>query len=346
MVRPGPPAGGDAGIPPAAHQGQHPFVTPLAPNETVVGTRAFEALAVLRTDPTPLTSAHPDHIFRTATDRLEQWQAAGLDTAVFHTGFYTARNRYAELGLSQMLPLDRVRVGAESTHPGAFGGFHHPDQGYRRLQMIAVITMYGPLGRDTPQLPDLALLDLLRAYAHDCLHYGSRRRYVDIGNRLVRTQYGINFRRASGRTYSAADPKGTSHTRNLGVVMEGACDREARRVARGAAGRAGLGEPEDWAGRLAFRDVTGTLTEEDTTASADDSTDEITRYTRALCSYEVGVNRRYSFFFGRIRPRGAGRPAHARPALGDQRRYRNPFAMAERPSRPWHVRRPVPSTPA
>ncbi|WP_330259456.1 hypothetical protein OG586_21825 [Streptomyces murinus] len=34
-------------------------------------------------------------------------------------------------------------IGSESSRPGAFGGFHHPDQGYRHFQMMSVITMYG-----------------------------------------------------------------------------------------------------------------------------------------------------------------------------------------------------------
>ncbi len=155
--------------------------------------------------------------------------------------------------------------------------------------MFAVITMYGPMERDLPERPELALLDLLRAYAHDCLHYGSRRRYVDVGGELVRTQYGINFRRVSGRTYSAADPKGSSYTRNLGVVMEGACDREARRITREAAVRTGLREPEDPTGRLAFRDTTGTLMSEDVTpAPLREYADEAERYAEALRRYETG----------------------------------------------------------
>lgn len=194
-------------------------------------------------------------------------------------------------------------MGAESTRPGAFGGFHHPDQGYRHLQMLAVVTMYGPMERDLPERPELALLDLLRAYAHDCLHYGSRRRYVDVGGELVRTQYGINFRRASGRSYSAADPKGASYTRNLGVVMEGACDREARRITRETAARAGIRESEDPGGRLAFRDTTGTLTREDVApAPSHGRTDEADRYTDALRRYEVGVNHRYTSFLGEFAP--------------------------------------------
>ncbi len=265
--------------------------------------QALRALATLRADSTELTSRHPDHTFRPAPDCLAQWRAAGVDTAPFRTGLHAARDRYAELGLSQMLPLERVLVGAESVRHGAFGGFHHPDQGYRHLQMVAVVTMYGPMERSVPERPELALLDLLRAYAHDCLHYGSRRRYVDVGGKPTRTQYGINFRRPAGQTYSAADPQGTLHTRNLGVVMEGACDREARRITRETAARAGFREPDDAIGRFAFRDTTGTLTAEDVmTDPGGENADQAARYLGALRRYEVGVNRRYAVFLGEFAP--------------------------------------------
>ncbi|MFE7480098.1 hypothetical protein [Streptomyces sp. NPDC057552] len=194
-------------------------------------------------------------------------------------------------------------VGAESVRPGAFGGFHHPDQGYRHLQMLSVITMYGPMEHTVPERPELALLDLLRAYAHDCLHFGSRRRYVDVAGKPTRTQYGINYRRITGQTYSSADPQGTPHTRNLGVVMEGACDREARRVTRETAARAGLLEPDDVFGRLAFRDTTGTLSADDVmTGPVEEGADEAARYAGALRRYETGVNRRYTVFLSEFAP--------------------------------------------
>lgn len=221
----------------------------------------------------------------------------------FSAGLRAVRRRYADFGLSYMLPLRRVLVGSESVRDGAFGGFHHPDQGYRHLQMFAVVTMYGPLNRDTPERPGLAQLDLLRAYAHDCLHYGSRRRYVDVDGIPVRTQYGINFRRVTGQTYSSADPKDTPHTRNLGVVMEGACDREARRITRETAAGAGYREPDDELGRIAFRDVTGTLTAEDVRPEPPEGeADEASRYVGALRQYETGVNRRYARFLADFAP--------------------------------------------
>ncbi|WP_241721037.1 hypothetical protein [Streptomyces lydicus] len=268
-----------------------------------MGAQTAVTLSALRADSSVLTARHPDHMFRPAPDRLTRWQALGVDTALFHSGLYAARCRYAELGLSQMLPPERVLVGAESVRSGAFGGFHHPDQGYRHLQMLSVVTMYGPMERDNPERPEMALLDLLRAYAHDCLHYGSRRRYVDVGGRPTRTQYGINFRRPTGQSYSAADPQGTPHTRNLGVVMEGACDREARRITRDVAARAGMREPADVLGRLAFRDTTGTLTEEDVRGDLGSGhTSEAAQYAGALQRYEAGVNRRYAAFLAEFAP--------------------------------------------
>ncbi|MFG3409358.1 hypothetical protein [Streptomyces sp. NPDC048142] len=261
------------------------------------------ALSAMRADSSPLTDKHPAHVFRPLSEILSRWAADGIDTTPFHSGVEDAKRRYAHYGLSRMLPLDRVLVGCESTRPGAFGGFHHPDQGYRHLQMVAVITMHGPMERRAPEHPALALLDLLRAYSHDCLHYGSRRRYVEVAGLPVRTQYGINYRRATGQSYSVADERGSRHTRNLGVVMEGACDREARSITRKTAERFGITEPVDVLGALAFRDVTGMLTEEDgRRAVGVPESAERTQYAAALRNYEVGVNRRYLHFLGEFAP--------------------------------------------
>ncbi|RPK66403.1 hypothetical protein EES43_05560 [Streptomyces sp. ADI96-02] len=266
----------------------------------------------MRADASPLTDKHHAHVFRPLSEILSRWAADGIDTTPFDAGVEDAKRRYTDYGLSRMLPLDRVLVGCESTRPGAFGGFHHPDQGYRHLQMVAVITMHGPMERRIPERPGLALLDLLRAYTHDCLHYGSRRRYVEVAGLPVRTQYGINYRRATGHSYSVADAYGSRHTRNLGVVMEGACDREARSITRKAAERFDITEPVDVLGALAFRDVTGTLTEEDSQRAVDVSERaERAQYASALRNYEIGVNRRYLHFLGEFAP-GEENECHTR----------------------------------
>lgn len=119
----------------------------------------------------------------------------------------------------------------------------------------------------------------------------------------VRTQYGVNYRRTSGQSYSAADQPGSHHTRNLGIVMEGACDKEARFITRQTAERFGVTEPSDLLGALAFRDVTGTLMEEDTRRAAGVlRSEEQTRYAAALSGYEKGVNRRYAHFLEEFAP--------------------------------------------
>ena len=254
-------------------------------------------LAAMRADVSSLTGRHPAHVFRSLSEILRQWAADGIDTTLFHAGVENAERRYAGYGLAKMLPFDRVLVGCESSRVGAFGGFHHPDQGYRHLQMVAVITMYGPMEHRNPEHPALALLDLLRAYAHDCLHYGSRRRYVEMAGVPVRTQYGINYRRTTGQSYSAADRRGSHHTRNIGIVMEGACDKEARYITRWTAKRFGVTAPRDILGSLTFRDVTGTLTAEDAEQAADVAGNEEQKlYAAAVCDYEKGVNGRYAHF--------------------------------------------------
>ncbi|MFD1547035.1 hypothetical protein [Nonomuraea guangzhouensis] len=223
---------------------------------------------------------------------------------VFHAGFGAMATRYEALGLDQLLPIDRVWVGVRSTRDGAFGGFHHPDQGYRHLQMGAVVTRYGDLY--SPAIPSAGLvaLDLLRAYAHDCLHYGSHREYGLQGGEVVRTQYGFNRRTTAGRSYSAPDPKGAATTRNLGVIMEGATDREAAAIARHAAHHLGIPIP-DGTDQFAFLDATGQLTCETLSrlprhgpgAGTPPTAD---RFLAAMGSYARSVNGRYRAFLGEI----------------------------------------------
>ncbi|WP_326642830.1 hypothetical protein OG884_18935 [Streptosporangium sp. NBC_01755] len=249
-----------------------------------------------------LDQAHPNVVFS-----LLPWVLADLGSdalQVFYTGAAILADRYEKLGLHRLLPTDRVWVGVRSTRAGVFGGFHHAGQGYRHLQMGAVVTRYGRLDQAVAA-PELVALDLLRAYAHDCLHYGSYREYRLRHGELVRTRYGINSRGEDGRTYSAPDPAGSISTRNLGVVMEGATDREASAIARQAAQRAGVTEP-DGVDRFAFRDVTGRLTDADLArlplhqAPAEQRTAGRRDFLASLGSYTRGVNNRYSVFLAEV----------------------------------------------
>jgi hypothetical protein len=190
-----------------------------------------------------------------------------IDADVFTTGYDIMAARYERLDVRALLPLERVWAGIRSAaRPGtarSHGGFHHPAQGYRHIQMDAAVTVYGDLTGQAPVSPQSAALDLIRSYAHDCLHYATFRRYrlTDRGE-IARVQYGINFRQPDGRTYSAPDDPGDGPTRNLGILMEGATDAEATCIARQTAESCGITvmAPEPGIPGLALADATGALT--------------------------------------------------------------------------------------
>ncbi|WP_194904884.1 hypothetical protein [Catenulispora rubra] len=182
-------------------------------------------------------------------------------------GLRLGRERFATLGATDLLPFERVFVAVASTTE-AWGGFHHrllpyraPDDiqtpGYRYVQAAAVISHYGDLTGEAPSAPGVTGLDLLRAYVHDCHHYLTFRSYWLGAFGVHRHRHGINYRRESGQTYSARDPEGSASTRNLGVVMEGAFDREATAIVSETARTVGIECPADGTDRHAFLDATG-----------------------------------------------------------------------------------------
>jgi hypothetical protein len=220
-------------------------VTPMPPGECLDGTSAECAhlqllLACFRACPPPMRL--PEVTGRPLPDVL----AAGIiDPDVFRTGYAIMAARYEQLGIRALLPLERVWAGTRSAaRPGTargHGGFHHPAQGYRHIQMDAAVTVFGDLTGQTPASPQAAALDLVRSCAHDCLHYGTFRRYrLSDRGEIARVQYGINFRQPDGRTYSAPDIPGDGPTRKLGIVMEGATDAEATAIARQTAQSCGI----------------------------------------------------------------------------------------------------------
>ncbi|MEV5596024.1 hypothetical protein [Streptomyces sp. NPDC052496] len=302
---PGLPSRRDAGVTPSTDSRHHHALTGhlLAPGEHLTGTDTaplLQALTRLRTADT-LTPEHPDHTFTPLSLLLDQWEAQGVNTAPFHDGLTVVQTRYAALGLRQLLPLDRMLVAVRSVRAGARGGFHHPNQGYRHLQMRALVTAYGDLAAPEPHADELTVLDLLRSYAHDCLHFGSYRAYRLVGEQAVRSQYGVNFRRADGRSYSAPDRAGSRSTRNIGTVMEGACDREARSVTRQIACGHGILASGGTDG-YAFRDVTGQLDSADVAelTGLPDTGSETRAYLASMGGYEANINARYRTFLKEI----------------------------------------------
>jgi hypothetical protein len=271
-------------------------MTFLLPGECIGGTAAERAhlrllLTCFRVGPPPMRlpeiSGHP----------LPAMLESGIiDRDVFSIGQAIMVGRYKRLGIRTMLPLDRVWVGARSAAaPGnlrGWGGFHHPTQGYRHIQMDAVVTVYGDLTGNLPASPQSVALDLVRSYSHDCLHYATFRLY-QLSNRgeIARVQYGINLRRPDGRSYSAADEPGEGPTRNLGILMEGATDAEATYIARQTAKEVGITvmKPDPGLPGLAFTDATGGLT----TKAIHDAQASAHPYARSLGRFGGMVTVRY-----------------------------------------------------
>ncbi|WP_329453528.1 hypothetical protein OG894_44090 (plasmid) [Streptomyces sp. NBC_01724] len=180
MVLPGLPSPRDPGIAPTSDPRENDGLTNLAllaPNEHIVGDyhSVHGALAALRTDTSALNSQHPDRTFLPLPDVHREWQGVGIDPAILIDGIGLLRPRYTELGLHELQPLDRLLVGAHSTRPGAFDGFHHRDQGYRRLQMIAHLAHVFSAGAKASLRYTSAMAGSLPGrYDNSVLHTGGR----------------------------------------------------------------------------------------------------------------------------------------------------------------------------
>ncbi|MFF7249888.1 hypothetical protein ACFZBU_38995 [Embleya sp. NPDC008237] len=104
------------------------------------------------------------------------------------------------------------------------------------------------------------------------------------------------------RKNARRDPVGAETTRNIGVVMEGACDREARAITRRAAARHDI-TARDCGDAIAFRDVTGPLDPADLSTILADSNPAATErdaYFVSLARYQANVNARYERFLTEI----------------------------------------------
>lgn len=297
---------------PANHGGQ--MTALLAPNERLAGTpeqrRDLTArLDAIRAAPS-LHPMHPELSLIRLADLMtapSEYLDLDLDLDLLRAGIRITEHRYRQHGLTRLLPPERTWIGIASGDPTAFGGFHYPGQGYRHWQMAAVITRYGNLADPAAPDPRLATLDLLRAYAHDSLHYGSHRLYQQhpAGTGIARTQYGINFRR-DGRTYSRPDQPGAASTRNLGIIMEAATDREAR--ANHPAGRQqrrhhrASRRPD----RAEYRDATGLLTAADIrrrlTATPGDRQANPCAFLVRMARYQHAVGSPYTAFLTELSP--------------------------------------------
>lgn len=172
-------------------------------------------------------------------------------------------------GSTSLLDPARMWVGVQ-TQPGSefFGGFYHENQGYRYFQQVAITSLSGVLSC-CPVDRILATLELIRTYVHDTLHHNSYRLFFPLphggspGQSFYRFQYGINFRKWNGKSYSAKDPIRSATTHNLGNIMEAATDRFAHEFVSSIADRIGYTAPSTPTENWIYRDCTGQLTPAD-----------------------------------------------------------------------------------
>ncbi|HYD86020.1 MAG TPA: hypothetical protein VEA80_00955 [Vitreimonas sp.] len=98
------------------------------------------------------------------------------------------------------------------------GGFHSRHaHGFRYLDLVG----YAVAITDAEIGASVRALDALRAYVHDCIHnatYRTFRRGPD--GRIFREQYGFNFRRWNGLSYSPARQTACGSI-NLNLLMDG-----------------------------------------------------------------------------------------------------------------------------
>ncbi len=182
--------------------------------------------------------------------------------------FYLAQRLDSYKGC-QIFDPERVWVGIYApVDANFFGGFYHANQGYRYLQQIAMVSLSGLLSA-YPVDRTLVTLELIRAYAHDTLHHNTHRLFLSLPDQrngeatFYRFQYGINFRRWNGKSYSAKDPISASTTRNLGNIMEAATDRFAHEFVLFLVDKVCYTPPASSAEEYIYRDCTGKLTLED-----------------------------------------------------------------------------------
>jgi hypothetical protein len=278
----------------------------LTPNEKLTGTteqkrEILDRLTRYRVDPRhtlKLAERYP-HLTFTTMDQVVA-ELSGADADVFTAGLELARDRFAELGQTELLPMERVFM-AVASETGGHGGFHDrllpyradddtQAPGYRYVQAAAVISRYGDRTSTTPPTPGMIGVDLVHAYVHDCFHFLTFRSYRLGTTGIHRNQHGINFRRESGSTYSARDPQGSASTRNLGIIMEGAFDVDAASVTREAVTETGVTCLAEGIDHYAYLDAIG----EPQTAPGD------VPWLESMNGYTALVTTPYSAFLAEI----------------------------------------------
>lgn len=151
-----------------------------------------------------------------------------LDRPLFSDIVKTAEKKIQRYDSTfQVLPFDRYVVGEvdAQTNPDT-GGFNSKYS--RGFKYLANCGFAAVLSERYTKNQQVVTLELARSYLHDCIHSASFRTIrilpegIESKFSVYREQYGINFRKANGSSYSAPyAPEESPQNINLGVLMDG-----------------------------------------------------------------------------------------------------------------------------
>lgn len=159
---------------------------------------------------------------------LQKTQAqARFNTPLFNEVISVASNKIHESDSTfQGLSFDKYVVGEVDISNLDTGGFNSKySRGFKYLANCGFAAILNERYTSNQQI---VTLELARSYLHDSIHNSSFRtiralpKGIESKFPIYREQYGINFRRANGSSYSAPHDSEESPQRiNLGVLMDG-----------------------------------------------------------------------------------------------------------------------------
>jgi hypothetical protein len=182
----------------------------LYPSERFRGVnrRLAASLVAVHRSGLRLDSYFKEGPFVSFRDRAEE-------SSLFRVGLEAAADHLTQIGV-EAIPPDRYVLYDPEGNDGL--GFHSRfATGFRYLDLVGHAVLMRP-----PALsPELCAADAIRSYIHDSLHNATFRSFrIGSSGEVYREQYGVNFRREDGISYSAPTLSGTRGI-NLNLLMDG-----------------------------------------------------------------------------------------------------------------------------
>lgn len=182
----------------------------LYPSERFRGAsrRLAASMVAVRRNGVRLADHFKSGAFSSFRDRI-------AESTLFRLGIEAATAWMRDLGV-EPIPLDRYVLYDPDGNDNH--GFHSEfATGFRYLDLVGHAVRVS-----APELSvTLCMADALRCYIHDSLHNATFRSFrLGANGEVFREQYGVNFRRENGVSYSAPAANESGHI-NLNLLMDG-----------------------------------------------------------------------------------------------------------------------------